>query len=64
MGEIHGFPAEDVIGHVLPGVYDGISVWQLPDGRLVNRWSPDYGRRYQLTQEWIDAQRADPGVGG
>lgn len=53
---IHGFPAEDVTGIILPGVYDGVCVWQLPDGTLVNRWGPEYGRRYTLSQEWIDRQ--------
>ena len=51
---IHGFPAEQVLGIILPGVYDGVCVWELPDGRLVNRWTPDDGRRYTRTQEWID----------
>ena len=52
---IHGYPADQVVGHILPDVYDGICAWELPDGRLVNRWTPEYGRRYQLTQEWIDS---------
>lgn len=31
---------EDDIAHgiVLPDVYDGISIWVLTDGTLVNRW--------------------------
>jgi hypothetical protein len=61
---IHGYPAEQVIGHQIVGVYDGVCAWQLPDGRLVNRWTPEHGRRYQLTQDWIDAQQAPPRVEG
>jgi hypothetical protein len=52
-----GYDATDArLGHVIPEIYDGISVWQHPDGRLENRWNPEhYPWRWRKTQEWIDA---------
>jgi hypothetical protein len=48
---------EDIeTGIVLPEVYDGISVWLLKDGSMVNRWGGIEGmeRRYNQTQWYID----------
>lgn len=53
------------LGIVLPEIYDGVSVWQEPDGTYTNRWAmaiakwpdePVYRRRYDRAQAWIDAQ--------
>jgi hypothetical protein len=49
---------EGTIGLEIREIYDGVSVWKFPDGTLHNRWTPDDGRRFGLTQEWIDRQRA------
>lgn len=38
------------------GIYDGVSVWKLPDGTLVNRW-PEGDRRYAAVQAWIERER-------
>lgn len=35
------------------GIYDGWSVAQLPDGRLLNRWS-EHHRLHKSVQDWID----------
>ena len=40
------------------GIFDGWSVAQMKDGRLLNRWPPD-DRRHQPTQEWIDQHGAN-----
>ncbi|MEU5156778.1 hypothetical protein [Glycomyces sp. NPDC021274] len=48
---------EDIeTGIVLPEVYDGISVWLLKDGSMVNRWEGIEGmeRRYNQTQQYIN----------
>jgi hypothetical protein len=37
------------------GIYDGVSVYKLPDGTLVNRWEPS-DWKYQATQDWIARQ--------
>ena len=34
------------------GIFDGWSVAQMKDGRLLNRWPPD-DRRHKPTQDWI-----------
>ena len=47
------FPAGTVLIEVR-GIYDGWSVARLPDGSLVNRWTPEDGRRFTDTQEWIE----------
>lgn len=53
-------------GIELRGVYDGISVYRMKDGTLVNRWAdreapdhpmPGYERRYFATQEYIESIR-------
>lgn len=44
---------EGTIGIEIRGVYDGVSVWKLPDGTLVNRWT-EGDRRYAETQAWIE----------
>ena len=51
------FTTDDIaIGIELPGVYDGVAVWLLKDGRFVNRfrqspgWSP---HRVKAADEWI-----------
>ena len=36
------------------GIFDGWSVAQMKDGRLLNRWPPD-DRRHKPTQDWIAA---------
>ena len=36
------------------GIYDGVSVYKMKDGTLVNRWKPEDGRRYTETQAWIE----------
>lgn len=44
----------------LTGVYDGWSVAELKDGRLVNRWSAeDYPRRHAAAAEFIASLEAD-----
>lgn len=51
----------------LPGVYDGVSVYQMKDGTYVNRWDAvleqypgDLGveRKRAMAQEWIEARIA------
>lgn len=64
----HADGASPSMGIELPHVYDGISVWQMPDGSLVNRWDlplanalaegrhldvPILRRRRDLTDQWI-----------
>ena len=44
------------------GIFDGWSVAQMKDGRLLNRWPPD-DRRHQPTQEWIAAHLGQQGAG-
>ena len=51
----HGI-REGTIGIEIRGIYDGVSVWKLPDGTLVNRW-PEYDRRHAETQAWIDQEK-------
>lgn len=57
------------MGIVLPEVYDGISVWQEPDGTFTNRWADLaeehpaerlYRWRAERAQEWI-AERTGGG---
>jgi hypothetical protein len=36
------------------GVYDGWSWAILKDGRAVNRWEPEDGRRYRIAQRCVD----------
>jgi hypothetical protein len=45
-------PADEDIetGIVLPEVYDGISVWLLKDGSMVNRWAGIPGMEYRAAQ--------------
>ena len=54
------------IGIILPDIYDGISVWQEPDGTLTNRWDwaaehhpaeLAFRRRRELARSWIDRQK-------
>lgn len=40
----------------IQGIYDGWCCAKLPDGTLVNRWTPD-DKRYAATQEWIEMER-------
>jgi hypothetical protein len=37
----------------LRGVYDGWSIAVLDDGTFWNRWEPEDGRRYTLTEQAI-----------
>ena len=53
------FPAGTLLIEIR-GIYDGWSVAQLPDGTLVNRWTPDDYRRAQ-TQEWIERREGERG---
>lgn len=40
-------------GIVLPEVYDGISVWLLKDGSMVNRWAGMEGMEHRATRtQW------------
>lgn len=44
------------VGIEIPGVYDGIAVWLLKDGRLVNRFRQAPGwpaYRVKAADEWI-----------
>lgn len=54
---IPAFTAGDIaLGIELPGVYDGIAVWLLRDGTLVNRFRQQPGwpaHRIKATDEWI-----------
>lgn len=43
----------DAIGIEVRSIYDGVSIWRMPDGSLVNRW-PAEDRRHAATQEWIE----------
>jgi hypothetical protein len=45
-------------GVILPGVYDGVAYWVMPDGSRVNRWPLDT-RRGQRIQRIIDGK--EPG---
>jgi hypothetical protein len=47
---------EGTIGIEIRGIYDGVSVWKLPDGTLVNRW-PEGDGRHAATQAWIEMER-------
>lgn len=47
---------EKALGIEIRGIYDGVSVWKLKDGTLVNRWEPQ-DRCYQPTQDWIEQNR-------
>lgn len=45
------------IGVELRGVYDGVSVWLYPDGRIVNRWANDDwsgSQRWAATEDYIE----------
>jgi hypothetical protein len=52
----------------LPGVYDGWSIAQLPDGRMLNRWSDEAGtgpaagmqRRWEATEVYISEHDGVP----
>lgn len=53
---------DTLVGIILRGVYDGVSVWQHPDGTYTNRWDDalakhpkDTGiqRRHAAAQDWI-----------
>ena len=57
-----------LVGIELPEVYDGVSVWQHPDGRMENRWSAMHKRfpkdrsiawRYEQAQRWIESQSSE-----
>jgi hypothetical protein len=48
---------EDIsYGIEIPGVYDGVAVWVLKDGTMVNRFAGEagYERRAARIQEYID----------
>lgn len=47
-----------LMGIEVPDIYDGVAVWVLKDGTLVNRWAgePGYERRAERIQAYIDAQ--------
>lgn len=51
------FTTDDIaLGIELPGVYDGIAVWLLKDGTLVNRFRQSAGwsaHRIKAADEWI-----------
>lgn len=52
-------PDEDIdCGIEVPEIYDGIIVWRLKDGTLVNRWAdiPGYERRAARVDAWIRRQ--------
>lgn len=44
---------EIVMYYEIRGLYDGWSAAMLSDGRIVNRWSPEDGRRYTETEKFI-----------
>lgn len=44
-------------GIEIQGVYDGICVWVMKDGSLVNRFTPDMGRRYEMTEDYIKGMK-------
>jgi hypothetical protein len=47
---------EIAYGIEIPGVYDGVAVWVLKDGTMINRFAgePGYERRAARIQEYID----------
>ncbi len=47
------YPDDVAMAYELPGVYDGVSVWQLKNGRMVNRFAGEGSRREALIDEWI-----------
>lgn len=50
---------EDILlGIEVPEIYDGVAVWVLKDGTLVNRFAGEagYERRAERIQAYIDAQ--------
>jgi hypothetical protein len=55
-------PNDDDIayGIEISGVYDGVAVWVLKDGTMVNRFAgePGYERRAARIQEYIDFNRS------
>jgi hypothetical protein len=48
---------EGTVGIEIRGIYDGVSVWKLPSGEMVNRWPVD-DWRHKPTQEWIERMEA------
>lgn len=49
------------IGVEIRGVYDGISIWLYPDGRIVNQWaSGDWAgsTRWAATEDYIEKHLA------
>lgn len=45
-------PDEDIdAGIVLPGVYDGVSVWRMKDGTFINRWADVTGQEHRAA--WV-----------
>ena len=50
-----GFTTDDIaLGVEIRGVYDGVSVWLLKDGRVINRWEAEVSRRADRTRQWIE----------
>lgn len=43
-------------GLELPGIYDGVCLWVYLDGTVENRFTPDWGRRYELVEAHIDRE--------
>ena len=49
---------EDIAESIeIRGLYDGVSVYRLNDGRYVNRW-PKGDPRHERVQAWIEKQAA------
>ena len=55
-GEMTNESAPEDVDHYIEvrGIFDGWSVAQMKDGRLLNRWPPS-DRRHKPTQAWIAA---------
>lgn len=51
------YPTDVETGIEIRGVYDGVCIWVLKDGRWINRWEGEGGRRERLTAEYIRANR-------
>lgn len=41
----------------LPGVYDGVCIWVLKDGRVLNRFAGEGSRRERDTDRYIELSK-------
>jgi hypothetical protein len=53
------YPEDVQYSQEIPGVYDGVCVWFLKDGRILNRFADENSNRSLRIDRWIEEYKAE-----